>query len=354
MVKKIIVLIIGLVFFFIAGVSVKAILFALAPKSNDPNVEELIIEVKSGQSLYAIARNLEDLDVISSQKNFVWMARILGQSNQARSGEYNVSANMSPKKILDIITSGKSVLHSITIPEGHNIYEIRNLLNAKWEGRGDEFYSHVTDPSVVKKHLGEEYRSLEGYLFPNTYQITRFTTAEQMVNSMVAEFRRAYGRATENAQLTLPLHDHVTLASIIEKETGAPWERALISSVFHNRIKKRMRLQSDPTILYGMLVETGVIPTRIRRVDIRNPNTYNTYTISGLPEGPIANPGLEALAATLNPEESDYLFFVSRNDGTHVFSKNYDDHRAAVRKYQLDPSMREGRSWRDLSDRVNQ
>jgi UPF0755 protein len=143
----------------------------------------------------------------------------------------------------------------------------------------------------------------------------------------------------------------ITLASVVEKETGAPEERPVIASVFHNRLKKGMRLQSDPTILYGMLMKTGVMTKNIRKKDILAQTPYNTYTVRALPIGPIANPGKEAIKAVLNPGNTDFLYFVSRNDGTHVFSKTYEDHNKAVKAYQLNHRARKGKSWRDLKKR---
>jgi UPF0755 protein len=146
-------------------------------------------------------------------------------------------------------------------------------------------------------------------------------------------------------------HQIVTLASIIEKETGAPEERPLISSVFHNRLLKKMRLQTDPTVIYGKAEKSGKIEINITRADLLTPSRYNTYVIPALPPGPIANPGKEALLAAVNPAASGYLFFVSQNDGTHVFSEDYSAHNRAVQKFQLDRKAREGKSWRDLQNR---
>ena len=145
----------------------------------------------------------------------------------------------------------------------------------------------------------------------------------------------------------LDRHEQVILASIVEKETGEPSERPIIASVFYNRMKKNMRLQTDPTILYGILDRTKVLKNNITKKDIQTKTRYNTYRISGLPYGPIASPGAKALEAVLNPASTEYYYFVSRNDGTHVFSQTYKQHQNAVRKFQLDRSMREGKSWRD-------
>jgi len=171
---------------------------------------------------------------------------------------------------------------------------------------------------------------------------------------MVQRFLKTYKKIRNENRFQVDLailpnrHSIVTLASIIEKETGAAEERPIISSVFHNRLNKKMRLQTDPTVIYGILDKTGVMTKNIRKKDLREPNKYNTYTFRGLPVGPIANPGKEALLAALQPEPTDFLYFVSRNQGTHVFSKNYRDHTNAVRRFQLNRAARKGKSWRDL------
>jgi UPF0755 protein len=146
----------------------------------------------------------------------------------------------------------------------------------------------------------------------------------------------------------LDRHQVVTLASIIEKETGAPDERALVSSVYHNRLRLKMRLQADPTTLYGKMVTSGHLENNITRADLKTANAYNTYVIRGLPLGPIANPGLESLKAAVNPANTDYLYFVSQNDGRHVFSRDFKSHASAVAALQKNPSARRGKSWRDL------
>jgi UPF0755 protein len=166
---------------------------------------------------------------------------------------------------------------------------------------------------------------------------------------MVERFLAVLSQIPKNALYKkMGRHKVVTLASIIEKETGAPEERPLISSVFHNRLAKNMRLQTDPTIIYGILQKSGVMPSNIRKKDILEPTDYNTYTIFGLPPGPISSPGQLALEATLYPEKSDYLYFVSKNEGRHYFSKTYDEHKKAVEKYQLNSKMRQGKSWRNM------
>lgn len=172
-------------------------------------------------------------------------------------------------------------------------------------------------------------------------------SAEKIVQMMVDHFNGVIGEIAPALQQDKILrHKMVTLASMIEKETGAPEERPTISSVFYNRMKKNMRFQSDPTIIYGIAVQKGAMVSNIKKSDIMNKTPYNTYTIPGLPIGPIANPGKEAISAALKPEKTEYLYFVSMNEGRHYFSRTYQEHDEAVKKYQKDRRMREGKSWR--------
>ncbi len=186
------------------------------------------------------------------------------------------------------------------------------------------------DQKFVRKLTGQPLSSLEGYLFPESYQFTRYTKADKILETMVGQFKKNFAEILPPYPFNWTSHQVVTLASIIEKETGAEFERPVIASVFHNRVKKRMRLQTDPTVIYANALRDKKIKIDIKRADLQRDHPYNTYTRSGLPPGPIANPGLEALKAAVNPEESEYLFFVSQNDGTHIFSKTYQEHKTAV------------------------
>ena len=259
---------------------------------------------------------------------------------------------MTPREVLDVLAEGKSVIHLVTFPEGYNLYEMTQTLNDKWEGRGDEFLEAARDKGLIKELLKLDAISFEGYLFPDTYSLTKYTSAKEIIKMMVNRFNKTYEEIiSEESKLKMDRHDHVIFASVVEKETGAPEERPMISSVFHNRLRKKMRLQSDPTIIYGHWVKTGEYLKNIRRKHIKAPTAHNTYSVKALPIGPVSNPGKESLRAALNPVESDYLYFVSRNDGTHVFSKTLKQHNAAVREWQLNRKNRQGKSWRDLKKR---
>ncbi len=307
-----------------------------------------IVDVAQGESLRVVAKKLFSQGVITNEDYFVYLAKLTGKARSVRVGEYEFKGNWSPFKVLNILASGRSVEYSMTIPEGTNMYEIATMFEIAGMGDRNQVIRIFKDKKFIKTLLGEELYSLEGYLFPETYKYTKFTKPKKLIAKMVKTFLENYKDVQVfERRIRMSRHEIVTLASIVEKETGVPEERNRISSVFHNRIRKNMRLQTDPTVLYGILDITKTMKKNITKKDLRTKTAYNTYRINGLPKGPISNPGKEALLATVQPESSSFLYFVSRNDGTHVFSETYKKHNAAVRKFQLDPSMRRGKSWRD-------
>lgn len=313
---------------------------------------EVVYEVRPGQTLTKVANDLEAQGLIKKAKLFLLLARLNGQQNSMKVGEYALNQNMKPTEVLDIITSGKSIGRNFTVAEGLNLFEIADIFGRVETTKKQEFWDLVNDPEFASQLVGERVRNLEGYLFPETYQITKYTDTKSVIRAMVARFLDVYRRDVEPlAQSSgMTRNQVVTLASIIEKETGAPEERPTISSVFHNRLRKGMMLQTDPTVLYGKARLLGRMEISITRSDLRMPTEYNTYVIRGLPPGPIASPGRAALYAAVQPAATDYLFFVSQNDGTHIFSKTYEDHRKGVEKFQIDRKARDGRSWRELKN----
>lgn len=332
----------------VAVVGVKAALFLGVPMGSAAGTSAF--EVPPGVSFTRVANDLEDKGYISSALYFKIYAKILGKTGEIRVGEYAISPEMTPPKILEVISSGVSIQSTFTVPEGENIFEVADILANREIGTREEFLQLFRDRNLTQKLLGEDLPSFEGYLFPETYSYTKYTTPEEVLEMMVESFKRVWNEVG-GQHGNLSRHQIVTLASVVEKETGAPEERPVIASVFHNRLRKKMRLQSDPTILYGILMETGVMKKNIRKKDILRPTPYNTYTVRALPAGPIASPGKEAIAAVLNPKSTEFLYFVSRNDGTHVFSRTYEEHNKAVREYQLNRRARKGKSWRDLEKR---
>jgi UPF0755 protein len=311
--------------------------------------DEVVFEVTQGKSFSRVASELDSLRLVNNAHLFTWFARLQGATGKMKVGEYALRKNMKPSEVLAVIISGKSIGHPFTISEGLNIFEIADLYQSQGFGTRDEFLAAATDPEFIKQQLGEEHSSLEGYLYPETYFLTKFTTTKELLQSMVANFNQVYKDIEAKSELkNWTRHQVVTLASIIEKETGAPEERPRISSIFHNRLLKGMMLQTDPTIIYGLAEIAKKTVYNITKADILRPTKYNTYVIKGLPPGPIGNPGKAALEAAVRPDKTEYLYFVSQNDGTHVFSTTYEDHARAVKKFQVDRKAREGKSWRDL------
>jgi UPF0755 protein len=308
-----------------------------------------IISVKSGDSLRSIATDLYDKEVIDSIEMFLVWGRVFGHHRAIKTGEYGIPVGTTMSSLFAILRSGKSLGYKINIPEGTNFYEIAQKLEELKLCPAKDFMDVVNNKQFVHSLLGDGAKSLEGYLFPDTYFFTKIDGPKVIARKMVQRFKDRFNRLQIPEGWTR--NEVVTLASIIEKETGAPQERPLISSVFHNRLQQKMKLQTDPTVIYAKFLATGLLEMRISRADLMMMHPYNTYRIKGLPPGPISNPGIEALEAAIHPATSEYLFFVSRNDGTHVFTKTYKDHVKAVTTFQLDANQRRGKSWRDLKNK---
>lgn len=315
---------------------------------------EILFDVYPGATLNQISNSLQEKKLIRNAKSFSLYVKAKGQANKLKVGEYALRSSMTPDEIVSMIIAGKTVKRNFTVTEGQNIYDIAESIERQGIGTKEEFFKLVNDKLFIKSLLGEELTSLEGFLFPETYKVGKFDGVKVVVTQMVTMFLKTWKELEpELSKTNWSRKQVVTFASIVEKETGAKFERPLVSSVFHNRLARKMRLQTDPTILYGMAVKTGVFPKNITKNDLLTPTPYNTYTISGLPPGPISNPGKDALLATLNPAPTNYLFFVSKNDGTHVFSENLQQHNKAVQQFQMNAKARENKSWRDLNQKEN-
>lgn len=310
---------------------------------------EVVFDVEPGHTMTTVAHRLEEQKIIKNSWLFSKWARLKGQSQKLKRGEYSLHRAMTPNQVLAVITSGKSKVRSLTIPEGKNIFEIAEIFEKSGYGSKEEFLKMVRDKNFIQQLLGEKVESLEGYLFPDTYMVTKFDTQMEIIQQMVNHFLKVWNDIEPLAKKTgWNRHQFLTFASIVEKESGHPEDRTKVSSVFHNRLKLNMRLQTDPTVLYGKAIETGLLPSNISRADLLTPNRYNTYTIYGLPPTPISNPGLDAMKAAAEPAATKYLYFVSRNDGTTAFSETLTEHNKAVQTFQINSQNREGKSWRDL------
>ncbi len=323
----------GLALLAVGGVALAVYdIHRYAHKPDAASAERQTVSIRSGEGFGAITARLQEKGLIRTPFKFRLYARFSGYHTQLKAGEYELSGQMSPRQILATLKGGKVRLYRVTIPEGYQLRQIAKTVETAGFGNDGEFLRLATDAEVARS-AGIEAQTLEGYLFPDTYYFPRGHQPRAVIEAMLKRFQATItdqwrARADE---IGLSLHEVVTLASIIEKETGDPAERPLISSVFHNRMRKGMRLETDPTVIYGIKDFDG----NLTRKDLRTPTPYNTYVIKGLPPGPIASPGAAALEAALYPAETDYLFFVSRRDRTHQFSTNLKDHNRAVQEFQL-------------------
>jgi len=288
-------------------------------------------EVARGASLRAVAGELEGRGLVRSARAFTWLARFRGLDRRLHVGEYELSAEMRPEEILGMLAEGRVKTYEVVIPEGLRAREIAARLAASGVADEAAFLAVVQDPESPAR-FGVEGPGLEGYLFPETYRFPRGLPPEAIVRVLVDHFLAVWRELEpEAARQKLGMRETVILASIVEKETGAPAERPVIAAVFRNRLARGMRLASDPTTIYGIPDFDG----NLRRRDIEDEsNPYNTYKFAGLPPGPIASPGADALRAVVSPAKTGYLFFVSRNDGTHVFARSYEEHEENVDRYQ--------------------
>ncbi|MGI9548892.1 MAG: endolytic transglycosylase MltG [Bdellovibrionales bacterium] len=305
--------------------------------------DPVFIDIPPGKTFDQVALELEEKSLIRRALYFKILVRLWG-SPVLKVGEYQVSSSQSLWSQFQKIRKGKVHTVLVTFAEGLNHYEMAEILkNANWD-QAPQFLKLVWDKKWIRKILKKDRPSLEGYLFPDTYDISKYMTAETFIKRMVDHFTKSYQDLIK-IPTSFSRHQIVTFASLIEKETGVPQERPMIASVFYNRLKKHMRLQTDPTILYSLYLTRGFsIEKNIRRKDILMPSPYNTYVIYGLPKGPIANPGKESLQAVFQPASSPYLYFVSRNDGTHAFSKTYAEHEKKVYEYQIKPFQKKSKN----------
>jgi len=289
-----------------------------------------IITIDKGSGLKQIAAILAEGGVIKDDPRFLLLARLEDSSARLQAGEFAISRNLKPREVLRILEQGEVIRYRVTIPEGLTFKDIARIFGEKNWIDEEEFLRLCTDGDFINS-LGIKQKSLEGYLFPNTYIFTRKElNSRTIIITMVRNFFTVWDEVSKGKEIKLDRHEVVTLASIIEKETGAAHERPLIAGVFFNRLEIGMRLQTDPTVIYGIEDFDG----NLTRLHLRTKTPYNTYMIKGLPPGPIANPGKASLTAVFKPAETDAFYFVSRNDGTHVFSRTLREHNRAVRIYQ--------------------
>jgi len=295
--------------------------------------EPVDIKIEPGEPFSSVVQKLKDSGVISNKTFFSLAATLTARDKKIHWGLYRFDLPVAPWEVLDRMAQGKGVFRRVTIPEGLTVNQIAEVLTQAGIVDKDRFLKQAADPSLLTS-LALADEGIEGYLFPDTYSFVPFVSEKDVVAAMVERFRKAFNSAMKQQveDLDLTPHEIVTLASLIEKETAIQSERPLVSAVFHNRLRLNIPLQSDPTVIYGIKNFSG----NLTRQDLQSQTPHNTYRIRGLPPTPICNPGLSALEAALNPVPVPYLYFVSKNDGSHVFSVTLVEHNQAVRKYQID------------------
>ncbi len=290
------------------------------------------VQVTEGMSFKTIATTLQKEGIIRYRGYFEIIGRLEGISRKVRVGYYGLSTNMSLWEVLGALRKGRIIEYEVVIPEGYNLYQIGwTLSGTPLVSDPQEFIKLVKNKEYVHS-LGIEADSLEGYLFPDTYFLPKGIKLEDIPRKMVQRYKAFFNDSYRNRAKELGFTEHqiITLASIVEKEAKVPSERKLIAAVYFNRLKQGMKLQADPTAVYG----TKAWITKVTSQDLKRKSPYNTYLHKGLPPGPIANPGEGSILATLYPDNTDYLFFVAQGDGSHFFSKDFRSHEKAIGRYR--------------------
>ena len=292
--------------------------------------ETKFVVLRPGWSTRHIAQTLQREGIIRSAPAFLMVHYARGQGS-LKAGEYKFEAPANALEVRDRVLRGDVFARAVVVPEGYNIYDIAAVVEQAGLGSAADFVTAAQNDVQLLRDIDPQSKSLEGYLFPDTYQFTRIDTAHEIVAAMVHRFRQT---AQKIGLLSRPdIHRIVTMASIVEKETAVPDERPLVASVYFNRLDKNMALGADPTVIYAALL-AGRYRGTIYQSDLQLASPYNTYKFPGLPPGPIANPGAASLQASMHPAESEFLYFVSDNNGHHRFSSSLEEHSRNVAAYR--------------------
>lgn len=303
---------------------------------------DTFFHIKPEEKFSSINYRLSESKLISSARLFHRYAQFKKSLNKFKSGTFKIKSGSNLIDIYNTLMNERGISEYFTIPEGKNMYEIGKMLEEKGFTTYREFVELCKDPGFIKE-LGLEVKTLEGRLYPDTYDFSYRPKAKELIKALVSQFNKKIS-SIDFTKSRLSKEEIITLASIVEKETGDKSERPVIAGVFLNRLNKNMRLQSDPTTIYGMFENYN---GNITKKDLLTPTEYNTYTKNGLPIGPISNPGIESINAVLAPVHHRFLYFVSKNEGTHAFSETYEEHQAAVITWQKTQKNRNGKSWRN-------
>ncbi|HEX8252449.1 MAG TPA: endolytic transglycosylase MltG [Thermoanaerobaculia bacterium] len=290
------------------------------------------VEVRRGQRTPAILEQMRKEGVLRDQWIPLVYMKLLRRSDSLKAGVYEFNKPLSALEVIEKLARGEVILKNITIREGLDRFAVGKIFADEGLGTEEEWEKATSEPDLIRD-IAPDAQSLEGYLFPDTYKFDPGTSAATIVKAMVANFRKHWGGELATITTGLDPHQTVTLASIVETEARLPQERPIVASVYMNRVRKRMLLGADPTVIYAMKL-AGTWNGNIRKADLQMASPYNTYRTPGLPPGPIANPGLASLRAAAAPATTPYLYFVARNDGSHVFATNNADHNRNVERFQ--------------------
>ena len=295
----------------------------------DMNAKPTHLKIAPGMSSMGIANQLAESNIIQNPWAFLFAAHLSGATHRLQMGSYRLSGAMSVPQIIDRLKNGKVITHQFVVPEGLTVRQIGKLWEKAGFGTATAFDEAAKDPKWQQKYEIEA-ETLEGYLFPNTYQFPDGATPDVIVKIMLDESKRRWTDKFCNAarSLNFSRHEVITLASIIEAEARVSDERSLVSAVFHNRLRRGWKLQADPTALYGL----GNPDRPPRAADLRTDTPYNTYIYKGLPPGPICNPGMASILAALHPASVDYMYFVAIGEGRHHFSKTLREHQNMINR----------------------
>ena len=326
----------GLLLLLIAGIGVGAWFYTSVQRPyKGYDAAEQFVEIPAGTGPAAMGRRLADAGIVRSPEAFRLAVWLKGSGRRLQAGEYRFDRPLSPAEVVDRLARGDVYVRALTFREGLTIREMAAVYEQAGFGQASEFVAAARQAALIQA-IDPEARDLEGYLFPDTYTLPRSATAAQLVERMVGQFQKVLTpeMKSQAAERGMSVRELVTLASLVEKETAKAEERPIVAGVYANRLRIGMGLQCDPTVIYALML-AGRYDGNIRRGDLQIDSPYNTYRYAGLPPGPIAAPGAASLQAAADPADVPYLYFVSRNDGSHVFSTTLDEHNKNVYEFQI-------------------
>ena len=326
----------GLLLVLIAGIGAGAWFYTSVQRPyKGYDAAEQFVEIPAGTGPAAMGRRLADAGIVRSPEAFRLAVWLKGSGRRLQAGEYRFDRPLSPAEVVDRLARGDVYVRALTFREGLTIREMAAVYEQAGFGQASEFIAASRQAALIQA-IDPEARDLEGYLFPDTYTLPRSATAAHLVERMVGQFQKVLTPELKSqaAERGMSVRELVTLASLVEKETAKADERPIVAGVYANRLRIGMGLQCDPTVIYALML-AGRYDGNIRRGDLQIDSPYNTYRYAGLPPGPIAAPGAASLQAAADPADVPYLYFVSRNDGSHIFSTTLDEHNRNVYEYQI-------------------